>query len=81
MPNLKSFTLFCCSIGIDEDLYNKFIQKLLLKGLDEVNLDIQNDENDYNDPYFSKEELMKLSSNIYFDINKINIRKLKCLKK
>ena len=73
MPNLKVFILYCDFDGIDNNLYNALIKKLLSKNLDEINLKLKKERTDF----YSLDELKKICPDIgAAKLNKIFIRKI-----
>ena len=57
IPNLKNIEINCCSDEIENEIYEKFVIKLLEKKLDSINLEIRRDDAD--DTY-TLEELQEL---------------------
>ena len=59
MPNLKYFELVCIIKDLEHDLYIKFIQKLLSKNLEKINLDYKRNYFDINGHKFYKYKELK----------------------
>ena len=79
MPYLKEFILNINIGQINEDFYKKFIKKILLLKLDNIDIIINKKEefDIYND-YYSLDEINEISPNINsLNFNNINIKKFK----
>ena len=73
MPKLETFILLCDVKNIKNDFYEKLIEKLLVKNLDEIDLKLKKEEN----LFYSLKQLKNLCPNLKdSNLGKINIRKL-----
>jgi hypothetical protein len=77
MPNLKYFTLKCISKEIKEEIYKKYINKILEMNLKKIELIIIRESWEKEDVYYSIDELKEINSDIKLNnLKKIKIHKL-----
>ena len=77
MPNLKYFILKCISKEINEEIYKKFINKILKMNLKKIELIILRESWEKEDVYYSIDELKGINSDIKLkNLKKIKIHKL-----
>ena len=77
MPNLKYFTLKCISKEINEEIYKKYINKILEMNLKKIELIIIRESWEKEDVYYSIDELKEINNDIKLNnIKKIKIHKL-----
>ena len=79
MPNLKYLKFYCISKNIDEELYKKFVKKIIslkLNKLNYVHFMIKKSQDNYRNTYYSLNELKELFPNINQNkLNKVYIRR------
>ena len=77
MPILKKFEFHGINKDLNEDFYKKFIEKILILGLDYVYFAIKKNSNDSNEKY-KEEEIKKMFPHLkYIKLDKVNIGILK----